>query len=266
VKSLLRLIAVVALVVGAATPANADSGWVVDRFRADITIRPDGTLAIVESIDVDFSGLQKHGILRDIPIRYRYDETRDRRYRLNVNGVTDASGNGVPYQVSAGDAVTEIKIGDPGRTVSGRQGYRIAYTVAGALNAFPDHDELYWNVNGADWAVPTTAAVATVLTPAVGVLRQGRRFSGAAAADASASSPTSSDGMRRSRSWSRRVTRTRLASSLSKSRPATSFSAPSRRRETSSDANRSWERRVRVEITWPRPTKPPLGRYVSRSQ
>ena len=177
-KSLLRLIAVVALVVGAATPANADSGWVVDRFRADITIRPDGTLAIVESIDVDFSGLQKHGILRDIPIRYRYDETRDRRYRLNVNGVTDASGNGVPYQVSAGDAVTEIKIGDPGRTVSGRQGYRIAYTVAGALNAFPDHDELYWNVNGADWAVPTTAAVATVLTPAVGVLRQVSCFQG----------------------------------------------------------------------------------------
>src|SRR5258706_5676338 len=104
-----------------AAPARAaDTGWTIDAFRADITIRADGSLAIAESIDVDFDGLQKHGIFRDLPTRYRYDDTHDRLYRLSVQSVTDASGHGLTYQVSAGDTVTEIKIGDPGRTVNGK--------------------------------------------------------------------------------------------------------------------------------------------------
>ncbi|HEY8757857.1 MAG TPA: DUF2207 domain-containing protein [Candidatus Limnocylindria bacterium] len=177
-KGLLRLIAVVGMLVAMSAPARAaDTGWTIDQFRSDITIRPDGSLAILESIDVDFSGLQKHGMFRDIPTRYQYDDTHDRLYRLAVQSVTDASGRAVTYQVTAGD-VTEIKIGDPGRTVSGKQTYRIRYTVAGALNAFADHDELYWNVNGDQWGVPTTIARANVLVPAVGALQRVACFQG----------------------------------------------------------------------------------------
>jgi len=165
VKGLLRLIAVIAMLVAMAAPARAaDTGWTIDQFRSDITIRPDGSLAILESIDVDFAVLQKHGIFRDIPTRYEYDDTRDRLYRLAVQSVTDAAGRAVTYQVTAGD-VTEIKIGDPGRTVSGKQTYRIRYTVAGALNSFADHDELYWNVNGDQWGVQTKVASASVTAP-----------------------------------------------------------------------------------------------------
>jgi uncharacterized protein (TIGR04222 family) len=179
VKGLIRLVAVIAMVFAMAAPARAaDTGWTIDQFRSDITIRPDGSLTILESIDVDFDGLQKHGILRDIPTRYRYDDTRDRLYRLSVQSVTDASGRGVTYQVSSGDTITEIKIGDPGRTVSGKQTYRIRYMVAGALNAFADHDELYWNVNGEQWGVPTTIARANVLVPAVGALQRVTCFQG----------------------------------------------------------------------------------------
>jgi uncharacterized membrane protein len=179
VKGLLRFIVVIAMVVAMATPARAaDTGWTIDQFRADITVRADGSLAILESIDVDFDGLQKHGIFRDIPTRYQYDDTRDRLYGLAIQSVTDASGRGLTYQVSASDTITEIKIGDPGRTVSGTQTYRIRYTVAGALNAFADHDELYWNVNGDQWGVPTTIAQANVLVPAVGVLQHVGCFQG----------------------------------------------------------------------------------------
>jgi len=171
VKGLLRLSAVVAVLVAMAVPARAaDTGWTIDQFRADIAIRPDGSLAILESIDVDFDGLQKHGIFRDIPTRYQYDDTHDRLYRLAVQSVTDASGHAVTYQVTAGD-VTEIKVGDPGRTVSGKQSYRIRYTVAGALNSFADHDELYWNVNGDRWGVPTKLAIASVTAPAGAIQR-----------------------------------------------------------------------------------------------
>lgn len=164
-KGLARIVAVLAILMANASPASADGGWVIDAFHADIAVRADGSLSIVEAIDVDFDGLQKHGIFRDIPTRYRYDDTRDRVYRIGVEGVTDASGRGVMYQVSSNDTLTEIKIGDPGRTVSGKQSYRIRYTVAGALNSFGDHGELYWNVNGAEWDVPTRVASAIVTAP-----------------------------------------------------------------------------------------------------
>jgi uncharacterized protein (TIGR04222 family) len=172
VKGLLRLIAGAALVVVAAAPAAAaDTGWRIDSFGADITIRSNGNLNIVEAIDVDFEGLQKHGIFRVIPTRYRYDDTYDRRYGIFVQGVTDAAGGAVTYQVTKGSAATEIKIGDPARTVSGKQSYRISYTITGALNAFPDHGELYWNVNGDKWDVPTARVVASVNAPAGSIRR-----------------------------------------------------------------------------------------------
>ena len=47
-----------------------------------------------------------------------------------------------------------IKIGDPDQTVTGAHTYDIAYRVEGALNAFRDHDELYWNAIGDEWSVP----------------------------------------------------------------------------------------------------------------
>lgn len=179
VKTLLRVVAVLGLTVAVAIPvAAADTGWTVDAFHADIEIRSTGSLAIVETIDVTFGGLETHGIIRTIPTRYRYDDRRDRTYALSVQSVTDRTGRAWTYQLTRSDASVEIKIGDPNRTLSGARSYRIAYTVQGALNAFSDHGELYWNVNGADWGVPTRAASATVTAPS-GALLQLACFQGA---------------------------------------------------------------------------------------
>src|SRR5260221_10369846 len=104
VKALIRIVAVVALTILAAVPAAAaDTGWTIDAFRADITIRPNASLTIVESIDVDFGPLQKHGIVRTIPTKYRYDEKHDRTYAVSVDGVTDGSGRPWMYQLTRGD-------------------------------------------------------------------------------------------------------------------------------------------------------------------
>ncbi len=150
------------LAIAFGTPALADEGWVIQRFASDITVQTDGSLNIVETIDVDFGALQKHGIFRTIPFRYEWDATHVRLYRLTVAAVTDGRGRVVPYQVSVGGANTVIKIGDPNVTVSGPTSYKLTYRVGGAMNAFPDHDELFWNVNGGTWPVPTTAVSATV--------------------------------------------------------------------------------------------------------
>lgn len=153
------------LALAALTAAAQDTGWTIERFHAAITVQPDASLRITEAIDVDFQSLQRHGIFRDIPIRYAYDRDHNRVYRLEVIAVTDAQGKPWPYEQSRQGAFIHLRIGDPNRTVSGRQSYRITYRLQGALNAFPTHDELYWNVNGADWPVPTLQVSATVQTP-----------------------------------------------------------------------------------------------------
>lgn len=146
------------------TPAGADEGWVIDSFGSDITIAADSTLTIREQIAADFGFQQKHGIFRTIPLRYRYDNTNDRYYRLDVVSVTAGARN-VPYTTSVDSDNEVIKIGDPNVTVSGVQTYVITYSVRGAMNSFNDHDELFWNVDGALWPVPKTKVFAIVHLP-----------------------------------------------------------------------------------------------------
>src|SRR5437016_7689072 len=76
----------------AATTASADEAWTIDNFHADITIRHDASLQIAEQIDVDFGAQQKHGVFRDIPVEYAYDDKHHRVYLLDVTSITDASG------------------------------------------------------------------------------------------------------------------------------------------------------------------------------
>ena len=164
-----------------AAPALADEGWVIERFAADITVQKDASLHIVEAIDVNFGSLQKHGVFRTIPVRYQWDDTHLRVYQLQVRSVTDGSAKSVRYETSDQSGSKVIKIGDPDRTVSGRQTYRITYDVSGAMNAFPDHDELFWNVNGGLWDVRAQAVTATVHAPAAP--QQATCYQGAAGSD-----------------------------------------------------------------------------------
>src|SRR5205814_5974434 len=135
------------------------------RFASNITIQNDASLHIVEAIDVDFGAQQKHGIFRNIPVRYRWDDTHLRVYRLEVRSVTDAAEKPIRFALSDSGGDKVIKIGDPDRTVTGRQTYRITYDVSGAMNAFADHDELFWNVNGGTWPVASRSVSATLHAP-----------------------------------------------------------------------------------------------------
>ncbi len=148
--------------------ASADEGWVIKSFDAQIAVQVDGSLVVREDLSVDFRGLQKHGIFRDIPVVYRYDDANDRVYSLNVRSVTDASGRRHKYDASREGSFLRIKIGDPDATVSGPQRYVITYQVSGALNGFTDHDELFWNATGV-WPVATESATVAVALPKDGV-------------------------------------------------------------------------------------------------
>lgn len=143
---------------------HADEGWIINSFHSQIVIAPDSSIVVTEDIQVDFGPQQKHGIFRTIPLRYRYNDTQDRFYVLQVNSVTDGS-RALMYDDSVSNDNEVIQIGDPNVLVTGVQRYVITYTVGGVMNSFSDHDELLWNVDGALWPVPKAAVSATVVVP-----------------------------------------------------------------------------------------------------
>ncbi len=131
-------------------------------FESEILISSDGTIRVREDIEYDFEYAERHGIYRDIPYRYDYGYKRY-SIKLEVEDVKDFNGNPYNYNVSRSGGVVNIKIGDPDKTVTGVHGYRIEYTVRGAIAFFEDHDELYWNVTGNEWRVPILKAETRVV-------------------------------------------------------------------------------------------------------
>jgi uncharacterized membrane protein YgcG len=157
------LVAAVALV-GWGAEASAQVGREQIRsYLVDVVVERDGDITVVEQIDYDFGNDERHGIFRDIPTRLRYDDRYDRVYRLHDIKVTGDPKTPTKYETEdLPGGLTRIKIGDADKTISGRHIYRIEYRVEGALNAFPDHDELYWNAIGQDWDAPIGGTAVTV--------------------------------------------------------------------------------------------------------
>jgi uncharacterized membrane protein len=154
-----------ALLVLVALPAWAQSAQeVIHDYTVEIRVLSDGDVRITETIEYDFGTSRHHGIFRTIPSRYHRDSVYDRVYRIEDVSVT-ASGAPSNTEVSQEGSSTVIRIGDPDVEISGRHTYTIAYRVAGALNAFTDHDELYWNAIGDEWKVPIERAEVTIHAP-----------------------------------------------------------------------------------------------------
>jgi uncharacterized membrane protein YgcG len=154
------------LVVMGAGPALAVPGESIRTYDVKLTVLPDGGLRVSETVEYDFGSAERHGIFREVPTRVPYDQGNDRVYRLHDVEVTSPTGAPSDVDRSESGGVTTLRIGDPDRTVSGRQVYDIDYTVDGALNAFDDHDELYWNAIGDRWDVPISEATVVVELPA----------------------------------------------------------------------------------------------------
>src|SRR5438132_4447466 len=152
-----------AVMVGLPSTAAADIGGErIRNYRVVITVQRDGAIAVDETIDYDFGSNQRHGILRDVPVRFHFDDHYDRMLPLTVLSVHGSPGTPDGYKVEHVGALLRIRIGDPKRTVTGLHTYTINYRVEGALNGFSDHDELYWNAIGAFWDVPVDQATVKV--------------------------------------------------------------------------------------------------------
>jgi len=146
-----------------AAPAAAER---IRDFGVEIRLDPDGSFSVEERIVYDFEGEHRHGIYRDIPVRYERALGARHHVGLDVDGVTDESGAAQRHAVSRRGDSLRIRVGDPDRTVTGVRHYRVRYRVRRAMLFFPEHDELYWNATGTEWDLPIDRAVVLVRLPA----------------------------------------------------------------------------------------------------
>ena len=133
-------------------------------WQSRLNIKADSSLIVSEEIVYDFGENRRHGIYRDIPVKYQTNRGR-RSVDLVVLAVK-RDGTPEPYLVRRQGNNIRIRIGDADHTITGQHTYGLTYQVRRALNYFDNYDELYWNVTGDKWSVPIKQAQAEIILPA----------------------------------------------------------------------------------------------------
>ena len=146
----------------AATPSTEQ----IRGYTIDLRVTKDDVLHVRETIGYDFGTDRRHGIDQTIPVELRYGKHQLREFPLDQIAVSSPSHAPAQEQTLGGSTV-QIQIGDPANDrITGQQTYVISYDVKAVVNSFSDHQELYWNAVGDQWAVPIDAVSATVEGPA----------------------------------------------------------------------------------------------------
>jgi Predicted membrane protein (DUF2207) C-terminal domain/Predicted membrane protein (DUF2207) N-terminal domain len=132
-------------------------------FSSDIVIMQDGWIQVTETIRVRAEGQRiRHGIYRDFPTDYR--DKLGNRYEVDFEPQSvlrdDRREDFHAQRIREG---RRVYFGSSDRYLSpGEYTYAFRYRASRMLGFFDDHDELYWNVTGFDWAFPIDEASATV--------------------------------------------------------------------------------------------------------
>ena len=156
------LAAVVLLLCALVAPAGAQTrSYSIESFKVSLQVNPDGSLLIQENITFAFRG-RHQGIYRTIPIRY---ERQGFHYDLRIEGIQVLDDGGpLKTEISYPGRDLKIKAWVPGAQDATRT-VKILYRVRRGLLAFDDHDELYWNVVGTEWAATIRNAEVIVGLP-----------------------------------------------------------------------------------------------------
>lgn len=138
----------------------ADSGYSIRSFSSQIDVASDGTYLIHESISMDFHKAL-HGFYRVIPVEYRFNDPARQDIRVRVSGIKASE----KYQSSIESGYLVLKVGDPDRTVTGKQDYSISYRYNIGNDRNEGYDAFYFNLIGEDWQVPIEIYEFTITFP-----------------------------------------------------------------------------------------------------
>ncbi len=146
-------------------PARAQSGSVVaERYDVGVEILPDGALAVVERLALDFSGGPFRRGTSTIALD-RVEAIRD--VQVGEPGRPYERGSERPYTYATIDDGKRLEIAwwfPP--TQDGRREFEIRYRVEGALRIYPGGDQLYWSAIEADRRYPVRQSTVEVRLPA----------------------------------------------------------------------------------------------------
>ncbi|MCC2630617.1 MAG: hypothetical protein K0S38_426 [Candidatus Paceibacter sp.] len=137
----------------------------IESFEVMALVNPDSTVNVQEKIIYNFAGNSRHGIFRNIPIKYNTSLGNQSVALKNIS-VKDESGAPYTFTTSKDGNDLVIKIGDEDTFVSGVKAYVIGYTVERSIGYFENYDEWYWNATGNGWDVWIERARAVVILPA----------------------------------------------------------------------------------------------------
>ncbi len=132
-------------------------------FHSDIRVMSDGMIEVTETIRVRAEGKRiRRGIYRDFPTEY--EDKLGNEYKIAFE----------PLAVMRNDRLEAFHTQEVRRGLrtyfgradkfieTGEHTYQFRYRASRMLGFFDEHDELYWNVTGFDWAFPIDKASATV--------------------------------------------------------------------------------------------------------
>ena len=157
--------------------------------RHDHHQRRRHALSIREVIDYDFGVVPQARHLPRHPVALRLPEEGRHRPRLRDRRRSRCRRPRAPppqYRPRSSPRTTSgtsaSRSATPTARSRGKHTYDITYRVKGALNGFADHDELYWNAIGQQWAVHIDSANVTrrMRRPTITagrLLRRARRLS-----------------------------------------------------------------------------------------
>lgn len=135
-------------------------------FDSVVRIAADGSLDVTEAITVRAEGSQiRRGIYRDFPTRYR--DARGLRHSVDFE-VVSLQRDGVTepwFTENLGNGVRVNFGNDDFLPVPGEFRYELRYRTRRQVGFFDQHDELYWNATGNDWAFVIDRASARIELP-----------------------------------------------------------------------------------------------------
>jgi uncharacterized membrane protein YgcG len=132
-------------------------------FHSDIVVTPEGWIDVTERITVRAEGNQiRRGIYRDFPTDYQDQYGNNVEVDFEPQSVLR---DGEREDFHSDDFYNGVRVyfGSANRYLDpGEYTYTFRYRANRMLGFFEQHDELYWNVTGLDWAFPIDKASATV--------------------------------------------------------------------------------------------------------
>ncbi len=150
-----------------AWPIAAAADERILEYHADITVETGRDVVVTERITVRAEGKEiKRGIYRELPTRYRTPGGWSTAYVPYEVVSVRRDGKQEGWHTDSGMGTLTIYMGRKNaRLDPGVYTYELTYRTRWVLGLFDDHDELYWNVTGNEWAFPIDKASATVTLP-----------------------------------------------------------------------------------------------------